>query len=98
MSWHTTDNCVDNAGGALSANANNTLTLSENTFQDNSANIKGGALFVYTLTLLENTFLKNFADSIGGVLFVHTNNILTLSRNTFWDKSALRQHISEKLC
>ena len=47
-------------GGALLAYTKNTLTLSENTFQNNSA-YYGGALLAYTnntLTLSENTFHK----------------------------------------
>ena len=69
------------------AYTNNTLTLSENTFQDNSADY-GGALEAYannTLTLSENTFQNNSADYDGGALYANT---LTLSENTFQDNSA----------
>ena len=65
---------------------NNTLTLSNNTFQNNSADHNGGALYAYTnntLTLSENTFQNNSADYAGGALSAHTNNTLTLSNNTF---------------
>ena len=67
----------------------NTLTLSENTFKNNSAD-SGGAFFAYTnntLTLSENTFQNNSAD-YGGALETYTSNTLTLSENTFKNNSA----------
>ena len=60
-------------GGALEVFINNTVTLSRNTFQDNSANFLGGALSAYmnnTLTLSENTFQGSSAVA-GGGLFIY---------------------------
>ena len=62
----------------------NTLTLSKNTFQSNSVDGRGGALFIYTkntLTLSKNAFQNNSANDSGGAVFAHKNNILNLSQN-----------------
>ena len=72
------------------AHANNTLTLSENTFHSNSADHAGGVLYAFTnniLTLSVNTFRYNSANK-GGALYVNINNVLILSQNAFDDNSA----------
>ena len=69
---------------------NNTLTLSESIFQDNSADRYGGVISVganNSFTLSGNTLYKNSAD-VAGALFLYEYNILTLSENTFQNHSA----------
>ena len=75
-------------GGAFNANTTNILTLTENTFQSNSADF-GGALAAHTnntLSISENTFQHNSAD-FGGALSAHANNTLSLSESVFQNNS-----------
>ena len=76
--------------GVLSA-AGSVLTLTDNVFQNNSAFVLGGALYVSensTLSLSRNIFQNNSADSgPGGALYV-LNSILDLTKNAFQNTSA----------
>ena len=73
-------------GGVLFV-ADSTLTLTRNTFRNNSAGF-GGALYVRysTLNLTGNTFQSNSAF-VGGALSIE-NSSLHLTGNTFQDNSA----------
>ena len=84
------NNSAEIAGGSLYALTNNTLALSGNSFQDNSADF-GGSLYAFTnntLTLSGNSFQNNSAENAGGSLYAFTNNRLTLSGNSFQNNSA----------
>ena len=80
------------------------LTLSENTFQDNSADEAGGAVYAFSnnaLTLSDNTFPDNSAIIDGGALVVRqstlhlTNN--TLTRNTAGSNGGTILFLSNRL-
>ena len=75
-------------GGAL-AIMNSTITITGNTFKNNSAEGLGGALYVVSsnLNLTGNTFQNNSAEGRGGALYVDSSN-LDLTRNTFQKNSA----------
>ena len=76
-------------GGAIYVHDCN-LTLAENTFRHNYANV-GGAIQIDVNTIVaisRNTFQDNSADIAGGALAAYTNNTLTLSENTFQHNSA----------
>ena len=82
--------------GAL-AIINSTITITGNTFKNNSAEGWGGALYVDSsnLDLTENTFHNNSAAGGGGGLYVIYSS-LNLTRNTFqnnygevWDGGGL---------
>ena len=74
-------------GGALFVE-DSILTLTGNTFQNNSADF-GGVLYVVksTINLTGNTFQNNLAE-FGGALYV-ANSILNLTENVFRNNSAV---------
>ena len=75
------------SGGALIVK-DSTLTLTRNTFYNNSAP-SGGALHIEnsTLTLTRNTFHNNLARLVGGALKAHLGRLI-LTENTFQNNSA----------
>ena len=76
-------------GGAIHVD-NCNLTLAENTFRHNYAQV-GGAIQIVVNTIVaisRNTFQDNSAVIAGGALHADTNNTLTLSENTFQNNSA----------
>ena len=76
-------------GGALTV-IHSTITITENTFQNNSAeSTQAAGLFVYnsSLNLTGNTFKNNRAESVGGGLYAENSN-LNLTGNTFQNNSA----------
>ena len=78
-------------GGVIYVDENSTLTLTKNTFQDNSA-FAGGALYLFknnTLSLTRNTFRNNLAHfNAGGAFCALINNTITVIQNTFLNNSA----------
>ena len=72
--------------GEVLAIRRSTITISGNTFQNNSV---GGALYVRnsTVDLTRNTFQNNTSTHSGGGLLVFNSN-LNLTRNTFQNNSA----------
>ena len=78
----------DMQGGALFVE-HSTLTLTGNTFQNNSAGHDGGALYVVdgTFNFTGNTFQKNSAGSFGGALYV-VDGTFNFTGNTFQKNSA----------
>ena len=79
----------NNDGKALFA-VDSILTLTENIFQNNTAE-DGGTLFIYennSLIFTHNTFLNNLATYAGGSLYVLTNNTLMFTENVFQNNVA----------
>ncbi len=81
-------------GGAYIGSSLGSLTLTGNTFSDNSADSIGGAYImssVGTLTLTDNTFSGNSADAgdYGGACIMSTQGSIFMSNNTFSGNSAV---------
>ena len=87
----------NNDGGAVFATDSN-LTLTENIFQNNTAE-NGGALYMHRnniLILTHNTLQNNVATLIGAGLYVETNNTLVFTENVF--ENNLAKYAGGALC
>ena len=68
-----------------------TLTISDSTFEANSAGIDGGGVYGWrdsTLTISDSTFEANSAADDGGGIFGWTDSTLTIAESTFEQNSA----------
>ena len=76
---------IQNNDGRAEFATDSILTLTENVFQNNTAE-NGGALYIHNnniLILMRNTFQNNSATFNGGSLYVQANNTLMFTENVF---------------
>ena len=88
VNYNHSDPKNESVGGAIYAQ-NSSLTLTGNTYQNNTA-VNGGALYVLnsTLSLTDNVLQNNFAADKGGALYVQ-NSTLTLTGNTYQNNTPI---------
>lgn len=80
-----------NEGGAIENNDFAQLTLTEVTFDSNSAIARGGALLnsgTATATLIDNTLDRNAAGTDGGGVYHDSDNTLSIDRTTISNNTA----------
>ena len=73
-------------GGGLGIGYGLSLTITENTIQNNTASIQGGGIFVYstqTATVVNNLIYDNTATQDGGGLYTLATNRVIVTNNTF---------------
>jgi len=79
---------VDDGGGLYAKTENGNVTLTNNTFSNNSAVLSGGGTYVEgSGTLINNTFSGNTASTSGGGAYVVSSS--SLSNNTFSGNTAV---------
>ena len=79
------------SGSVIYIQHNTTITIFNNTFQDNYGELTGGCFIAINnnrITVTENTFINNEAE-FGGVLSVYKNSTLTFKGNYFHNNVAV---------
>ena len=78
-------------GGAIYVSLGSNVTLADNVFIRNSANISGGAIFVYqnaSLSMMRNRFQRNSAIHNGGAIDCKDCLVNLTANNTFENNTA----------
>ena len=78
-------------GGAIHISSRSNVTLTDNVFIRNAANISGGAIFAYkyaNLSLIDNTFLLNSATYSGGAVNCKECSLSMTVNNSLQNNSA----------
>ncbi len=75
---------TDGDAGAIFNNNNGTVTLRESTLSDNTATIRGGAIYAYggTITIEDSTLSNNLSDDMAGGIMASVGATLTISNST----------------